>query len=197
MERRRLLGYGLGTTLAFILGCPADNNYNFLEQGKQIQRAEQHQRQIAQQTQVQQREPDYRTNDFSNDNDEVLLARMIFGEARGESEQGRIAVAYSAVNRLQNQRRFGRNLHEVILRRSQYTCFNQGNANRIQLMDPLRYDAARFRQCLQTARNVLGRRAADPTSGANHYFNPNHANPSWADRMILTARIGNHNFYRD
>jgi len=204
MERRRFLEYGLGALVLTALGCPSEtprnNSKDYLsnQQARLVQRAPATRSPMpAAQLQPQTTEPNYRTNDFSTDSDEVLLARMIFGEARGESYQGRIAVAYSAVNRLQNPGRFGGNLRQVLLRRAQYSCFNLGDPNRTRLMNPMRYDASNFRECLGVARNVLGRRVADPTNGANHYFNPNTANPSWANRMTRTARIGNHDFYRN
>jgi len=137
MERRRFLEYGLGALMLGAFGCPSEtpknNGYNPNQQARRVQRRGAPITQMP----VQQREPNYTTTDFSTDTDEVLLARMIFGEARGESEQGRIAVAYSAVNRLRNPRRFGGDLRAVLLRRAQYSCFNEGDPNRVRLMDPM------------------------------------------------------------
>ncbi len=142
---------------------------------------------------------DYCITNFSQDSEENLLARMIFGEARGCSQNERIAVGYTAVNRLQRPRRFGRNLHDVILRPWQYSCFNRNDPNRAQLMDPQQYDIRSFEECLEAARGILSQTYHDQTQGATHYFNPRLANPSWASRMIRIGSINNseHVFYRE
>ena len=127
---------------------------------------------------------DYRTTDFSTDSDEVLLARMIFGEARGCSEIERIAVGYTALNRVNDGKKWnGETIREVILKPKQYSCFNESDPNRAKLMNPMSYEPKVFEDCLDIARNILNGECSDPAKGATHYFNPRYANPSWANRM--------------
>ncbi len=148
---------------------------------------------------VQQHQRNYRTTDFSQDTNEMLLARMIYGEARGCSPQERIAVGFTAVNRAARGRWYGGNLREVILRPHQYSCFNRNDPNRTQLMDPQQYDEQAFEECLDVARGIISGNYEDPTQGATHYFNPRAANPSWANRLTRIGRINNsrHVFYRE
>lgn len=147
----------------------------------------------------QQIQRDYRTTNFFQDTDEVILARMIFGEARNCTERERIAVGYTAFNRLRQPTRFGRTLSQVILRPSQYSCFNRNDPNREQLMDPQRYDSRSFEECLEVAMRIISGVYEDPTQGATHYFNPRVVRPSWANRMTKIGIIGNskHEFYRE
>lgn len=144
----------------------------------------------------------YKTNDFSKDSDEVLLARMIFGEARNCSDTEKAAVAYTVMNRTKDGKKWnGTSLREVILCPWQYSCFNKNDPNSDKLKDPERYDQKAFENCLQIARQVISGETKDPTNGATHYFNPNSANPSWAKELRNIGRIkteqgaSRHQFY--
>ncbi len=111
--------------------------------------------------------------DFGNDPDEVLLAKMLFGEARSCSDLEKVAVAYTPLNRAEDGVAWnGRTLKEAILEPFQYECFNLGNANRDKLKAPNKYDSKSFDQCLKVARDVLSGRYQDPTNGATTYYNP-------------------------
>ena len=138
---------------------------------------------------------DYRTTDFSDDSDEVILARMLYGEARNCSREEQIAVGYVALNR-QARGRYGRTLRGVILRPSQFSCFNRNDPNRNVIMNP---DTRAFESFVETARGILSREYQDNTQCATHYFNPRSANPSWAQDMTRIGRINGsrHEFYRE
>jgi len=143
----------------------------------------------------------YKTNDgsFSGDSDEVLLARMIYGEARSEKESERIAVAYTVLNRIGDGVKWnGETVGDVILTPSQYSCFNIGNKNRKKLMDPENrdYSPKEWGGCLDVAKGVLNGRFLDPTQGATNYFTGKV--PKWAKKMKSTGRVngGPHTFYK-
>lgn len=147
----------------------------------------------------------YRVSDFSKDSDEVLLARMLFGEARNCSDMEKIAVAYTAINRANDGKKWnGESVRGAILKPWQYSCFNENDSNRDKLMNPEKYDKQAFARCLDIARDVLAGKYKDPT-GATHYFNPETAKPKWADKIRRLGRIkvdneGNlskHEFYRE
>lgn len=138
------------------------------------------------------KEPKYKTLDakFSKDTDEIILARMLFGETRSCSDLEKVAVAYTAINRVNDGKKWnGETLKEVILCPKQYSCFDAKNPNRKELMDPEKYDKSSFEDCLQIARGILENKYQDPTNGATHYFNPELANPSWA-RSRSMKKIG-------
>ena len=145
-------------------------------------------------------EIDYRTTDFSTDSDEVLLARMLFGEAENCKDTERIAIAHTALNRIYDGKKWnGETLREVILKPWQYSCFNKKDANREKLMNPERYNRNERNRCLKIAEDVLSGKYPDPTSGATHYFNPRDANPKWANEIIRIGEIdgSKHDFYRE
>jgi len=123
--------------------------------------------------------PSYKTLDFSKDTNEVLLARMLFGEARNCSDLEKVAIAYTAINRASDGKKWnGETIKESILKPWQYSCFNKDDPNREKLMNPEKYDAKSFEKCLQISRDVLSEKYKDQTNGATHYFNPDVVKPN-------------------
>ena len=146
----------------------------------------------------------------------VLLAMCLFGEARGESDLARRAVAQLLLNRARNPRRvfgskpeadFTENLRRVILQPWQFSCFNPDDANRAKLLHPLDHEEPQvWERCLRCARQALqaGDYNAQPhadqrdelTANSDHYFDDSIHTPSWADPSKQTVKIGRLNFYR-
>ena len=146
----------------------------------------------------------------------VLLAMCLFGEARGESDLARRAVAQLLLNRARTPRRvfgskpeadFAENLRRVILQPWQFSCFNPDDANRVKLLHPLDHEEPQvWERCLRCARQALqtgdytARQNADQrdelTANSDHYFDDSIQPPSWADPSKQTVKIGRLNFYR-
>ncbi len=146
----------------------------------------------------------YKTDDFYKDTDEMLLARMLLGETEDCSEIEKIAVAYTAINRTNDGKKWnGETLQEVILKPYQYSAFNE-NLN-AKLKNPMTYNLNEFEICLELAKEILAGKYSDPTKGATHYLNPNHPDlkgkplPSWTNSMEKIGRIENsyHVFYKE
>lgn len=147
---------------------------------------------------------DYKTNDFRKDSDEVLLARMLLGEAESCSQIEKIAIAYTALNRASDNKDWnGRTLQEAILKPRQYSAFNSDR--NAKLKNPLAYNKKEFLDCLQIAKEILAGKYQDPTNGATYYLNPNHPDlagktlPTWTKNMIKIGRIQNsyHIFFKE
>lgn len=137
----------------------------------------------------------YQTENFMEDSENVLLARLILGEAVGCSKIEKIAVAYTAINRM----KWGNDLKRVILEPYQYSCFNEGTDSSKFLKNPLKYDADEFMDSLVLSKEILQGKYKDPAKGATHYFNPKKVKtPSWAKSMKKIGKIQNscHIFYR-
>lgn len=167
--------------------------------GIPIQIAPKQERQQTQpQSQPEQAKIDYRTNDFSRDSDAVLMARMLFGEARNCSKAEKIAIAYTAINRARDGKRWnGETVREAILARKQYSCFNENDINRKKLMDPLRYGSKSFYECFDIAQKVLNGDYADSGNGATHYYASTINQPAWAGKMRRIGKIDKHIFYKE
>ncbi len=127
-----------------------------------------------------------------------ILARTLYGEARGEGRRGLEAVAAVILNRVARAAArggywWGTTVAEVCQKPWQFSCWNRGDPNRRRIERVTDADPA-FRLCLEVARAALAGALADPTGGACHY----HAaaiRPGWARGRTPSARIGRHLFY--
>jgi len=141
------------------------------------------------------------TDNFSKDNEEVLLARMILGEAEACSTIEKKSVAYTAINRAKDGKKWnGTTVKEAILVPNQYSCFNNGTASSKFLKNPMRYNPKDFLDCLNISKAILKKTYSDPSKGATHYYNPSKVKePSWTRHMIKIGRIQNgpHVYYKE
>ena len=112
--------------------------------------------------------------------DVYLLAKAVYGEARGEPYAGQVAIAAVILNRL-NDSRFPHTIAGVIYQPGAFTAVDDGQIN-------LTPDETAIR----AARDALN--GWDPSGGAVYYYNPSTATSSWIwSRKIITV-IGRHNF---
>jgi len=134
-----------------------------------------------------------------NENEVRLLAATIWGEARGEGEDGMRAVAHVMQNRV--GQRFGENLETVILTPYQFSVWNRGDPNRRLVSNPERYAtggeaAASWEAAQRIAREVLSGQSVDPTNGAL-FYHTRAVRPSWSRQGVGRQVIGQHVFYAD
>lgn len=138
--------------------------------------------------------------------DVKCLAMTIYGEARGEPEQGMIAVGYTVVNRAINK-----SVCKVALEPMQYSVYNDNPTLQwaAQSLSPKAIppkmntiDRAAWKQSLAIADAVLHKWVVDPTNGATHYISPvamkalGYKDPPWVRSFELAAVIDNHVFYK-
>ena len=133
---------------------------------------------------------------IEDQDDDILLAMCLWGEARGEPTEGKIAVAHVVNNRRKRAGWFGANLRSVLLKPFQFSCFNRADPNRNKLLQPLVYDKPKvWEECYACALAVMNQLAPDPTKGATHYFAGRM--PVWALEMAPLCEIGHHKFYKE
>lgn len=142
------------------------------------------------------------TGDFTDDTEEMLLARAVYGEAGGESREAKIAVAWAIRNRVEdNQNRWGKSYHDIILSDFQYEPFNNPKSDPFKkitqplLGDPLEKRA--WQESYRVAEAVFLDKESDPTNGANHFYVPSdQPKPAWVDQKKFTIQIGTTRFYK-
>ena len=129
--------------------------------------------------------------------DEIaLLTLTVAMEAEGEPLDGKLAVAWTIVNR---SRKFGWSLSDTILKDKHFSAWNEGSPTRMRLdviSDDIMDDAEWV--ALRSYHNLV----ADPTGGATHYLNKELTKkirggslPRWVAAMKETITIGRHTFY--
>ncbi len=129
-----------------------------------------------------------------------ILAKTIYGEARGEKISGMEAVASVVLNRVNFACRrkkywWGNNVAEVCQKPRQFSCWNKDDPN-FALLQKIKPEDISFSICKRVAARALSGKIADKTCGATHYHTRN-VNPRWAFGKIPCAEIGNHVFYND
>ena len=132
------------------------------------------------------------------------LAFTIYGEARGETDAGKIAVAHVILNRFnkakQNKnkaKQFGSTIKEVCLKKWQFSCWNPNDPNLDKILNVKESDPI-FAQCLKLADKVVGGEFSDMTNGATHYHSIHVEFPkSWGEKKESCSRINNHLFYNN
>jgi N-acetylmuramoyl-L-alanine amidase len=119
-------------------------------------------------------------NNAYSDSDVMLLARLIYGEARGESYVGQVAVGAVVMNRIKSAS-FPNTMSGVIYQSYAFTAVADGQIN----LTP----NATAKKAAQEAMNGW-----DPSYGALYYYNPATATSSWIFSRKTTVTIGNHVF---
>jgi len=141
---------------------------------------------------------------FYRDIEADVLARTLWGEARGEGSAGMQAVACVILNRVEEAEKRGRlwwgnNIIQVCQKPYQFSCWNRSDPNfkRLQEVDE---SNLYFASALRVAQRAIMGALDDPTKGqdgggATHY----HAagiTPYWSRGEKPTAVVGRHIFYR-
>ncbi len=127
-----------------------------------------------------------------------VLARTIWGEARGEGKEGMEAVASVILNRAQVAKRlngywWGNTIIQVCQKPYQFSCWNKLDPNFKKLIAVDEEDM-HFATAMRVARRAMLGFIKDATYGATHYHTLN-ISPDWAKGQKPTTRIGHHVFY--
>ena len=136
--------------------------------------------------------------------DEDVLALTLWGESRGESNKGRIAVACVIRNRAESKSWFGDGISGVCLKHWQFSCWihQGGKANCAQLIamanksHTARLKTSGYRACYQIAQDICGDVVQDQVKKANHYYVDGSRKPRWAAGQTPVLQVGHHLFFR-
>lgn len=116
----------------------------------------------------------------TSSNDVNLLARCIYGEARGEPYTGKVAVAAVILNRTKHSS-FPNTISGVIYQPGAFTAVDDGQIN-LGTND----------ECLRAAQDAMN--GWDPTYGCIYYYNPKTATNQWIRGRKVVTTIGKHVF---
>jgi spore germination cell wall hydrolase CwlJ-like protein len=129
----------------------------------------------------------------------ALLALLVWREARNQTFQGMLAVAWSVRNRVMHSPAawWGHTWAGVILKPYQYSSFNHDNPE-VGLL-PVEPADAVFAQCLMAAQRAYLNMNPElnPIGLATHYYAPKSVKtePEWRATATFVATIGDHDFY--
>ncbi|PJE57692.1 MAG: hypothetical protein COU82_00535 [Candidatus Portnoybacteria bacterium CG10_big_fil_rev_8_21_14_0_10_38_18] len=112
------------------------------------------------------------TGNFWDDTEEMLLARLIYGEARNQPEEAKIWVAGAVINRVETDKVWPNTIKEVILEPKQYDVFKPEDSNYPYVIDPLKdnkeTDKIAWQECYKIAKDIISGKLENPTE-ATHF----------------------------
>ena len=138
---------------------------------------------------------------YTSTDDTMCLAKNIYFEARSESTAGRIAVAWTVINRVRHDR-FPDSICAVVKQglrhengfpkrnKCQFSWYCDGQPDIIRNVHEWR-DAYRLASYVSTGRDHL----VDITDGSL-WYHADYVFPRWAKHKRKTAKIDRHIFYR-
>ena len=68
-----------------------------------------------------------------SEDDLMIMAKTIWGEARGEGRNGQVAVAWVIRNRAEHGGWYGNTIRSVCLHPFQFSCWNNNDSNKAQI----------------------------------------------------------------
>lgn len=127
------------------------------------------------------------------DYDLEIMAKTIFGEARGETYEGQVAVACCILNRFKSGKWFaGKTIAQTCQKPWQFSCWNKNDPNSQKIASLTFPTYSKYFPIIKDA--ILG----DITNGATHYYAPALVKePNWAKGKEPCFECGNHLFFKD
>lgn len=116
----------------------------------------------------------------SSSNDLYLLAKVVYGEARGEPYKGQVAVAAVVLNRVEHSS-FPNTIAGVVYQSGAFSIVADGQIN----LSP-------DQNAINAARDAMN--GWDPTNGCIYYYNPAKATSKWIFSRPRVITIGSHVF---
>lgn len=137
----------------------------------------------------------------ATEKDRDVLARTLWGEARGEGLRGQIAVAWTIRNRVNDGKAkswWGEGYAGVCQTPYQFSCWNKSDPNFVYLSGSKPIPAGEFARAYAAADQVIAGTVPDPTGGATHYYAITMPQaPAWAAKAKQTLKLGYHVFFKD
>ena len=133
--------------------------------------------------------------------DRDILARTLWGEARGESLAGQLAVAWAIRNRVNDGKDkswWGEGYAGVCQAKYQFSCWNKNDPNFAYLSGAKPIPFRELAQARIAADQVIDGKVSDPTGSATHYYATTMPKaPAWAAKATQTLLLGHHIFFKD
>ena len=151
------------------------------------------------------------TGNFEDDAVAMILARLIFGEARNQSQEAMTGAAWVIKNRVDADKKyFGSSYHEVILKNDgkywQFSSFIPSDPNFKILINPLsnkveETDKKAWFISYDIASKIVNNSVIDPTEGATFFHSSDLSQEKFTTQSVPGAifikRIGDFLFYKD
>lgn len=132
---------------------------------------------------------------MSFERDVDIMARTVYGEARGQPLDGLLAVANVIMNRVRRPGWWGSTVESVCLAPKQFSTWNDGDPNKA-IIEAVKPGNFIFDVCRDIAARVIVGLARDPTGGACWYHSKG-VQPQWSVGKTPSVVISDHKFFTD
>lgn len=123
----------------------------------------------------------------------AFLALCLWREARGETHEGKVAVAWSIMNRMAH-RQWGNTVMAVVFQRLQYSSLTYKGDPQLVLWP--KDDDPSWHICLKVADETLNGLNTNPIDGADSYHDISIPPPDWAKKSVFVKQLGRIRFYK-
>ena len=129
-------------------------------------------------------------------NEVQLLGALLFSETKDLEDAKDIASVVG--NRMARPNRFGETMEDVIYAPNQFSGVGSDEWNKAvnnKFVNKEEEDI--YKSFLSVAHQFVTGQLEDSVDGADHYFNPKLANPSWAKKMKKMKENKFHSYYKE
>ncbi|MCG2809595.1 MAG: cell wall hydrolase, partial [Candidatus Portnoybacteria bacterium] len=144
------------------------------------------------------------TGDFNDDLEDILLARLILGEASSQPYEAKLWVGWSVINRTQAKSWWPNTIHGVILQEGQFDPFKLNDFNFHKIINPLGFekigeaDKKSWYECYKIANDIILRKTENLTE-ATHFHGIGVSRSQFEKNIVPNGRflkkIGDTYFY--
>lgn len=146
------------------------------------------------------------TGNFFDDPEEIILARLIFGEDRNQSQEAKEWVGWSVINRTKAKSWWPDNIHDVILQAGQYDSFDLYDKNFPKIINPTNFkdindlEKKSWYECYKVAQDIVSARIPNPTTATHfHSFGDSASRERFEKNIVpkgkFLKKIGGMYFY--
>jgi len=151
------------------------------------------------------------TGDFNDDTEIMILARLIFGEAKNQTKEAMIGIGWVVKNRLLAKRAyFGSSYHQIILKHNtihyQFSPMNPTEKKNFPLLiDPLvtndKITEKAWSNACEAAAKIVSGTTNDPTNSATYFHSSDLSQEECLKNSVpgavFTIQIDDFLFYKD
>lgn len=144
------------------------------------------------------------TENFDDDGEVMLLARLILGEAERQPREAKVGVGYTVINRLRGKKGFwGYSVREIILKEGQYDgIWNDDTYSKVRnpfesLSETRKKE---WSESYDVAKSIITNNIEDPTGGATFFHSAGYSQERFVTHdvpgAVFLKRIGDLLFYK-
>lgn len=127
----------------------------------------------------------------------TILCQTVYGEARSEETQGRMAIVHVILNRVKKHGWMGKSVEEVCLKPHQFSCWNDDDINRDKCIN-LSWMECEDNGIFHDVKLALNWwKVGNDVSDKSTHYHTKYVYPQWSFNKIPCVKIGDHLFYND